>query len=87
MSHGRHRASFDQVYEFYRGRIVAYKDCELSFVNVLDETTQLCDAVLASMDAGKNDGADRTHLVALLPMMADGLCTWHLRIVQKHHEP
>ncbi|GFX31902.1 transposable element Tc3 transposase [Trichonephila clavipes] len=28
---GRHRASFDQVSEFDRGRIVAYRDCGLYF--------------------------------------------------------
>ncbi|GFX63300.1 hypothetical protein TNCV_3896241 [Trichonephila clavipes] len=41
---GRHRASFDQVSEFDRGRIVADKDCGLSLretVNVLDETKKL----------------------------------------------
>ncbi|GFS77092.1 transposable element Tcb1 transposase [Trichonephila clavipes] len=31
MLRGRHRASFDQVSEFDRGRIAAYRDCELSF--------------------------------------------------------
>lgn len=31
MPRGRHRASFDQVSEFDRGRIVAYRDCGLSF--------------------------------------------------------
>ncbi|GFX39977.1 transposable element Tcb1 transposase [Trichonephila clavipes] len=31
MTRGRHRASFDQVSKLYRGRIVAYRDCGLSF--------------------------------------------------------
>ncbi|GFV07961.1 transposable element Tc3 transposase [Trichonephila clavipes] len=60
---GRHRASVDQVSEFDRGRLVAYRDCGLSFreksVNVLDETKQLCDADLSSLDAGRNDGPTR----------------------------
>ncbi|GFX91793.1 uncharacterized protein TNCV_3529921 [Trichonephila clavipes] len=60
MPRGRHRASFNQVFEFDRGRIVAYRDCGLSFreklVNLLDETKHLCDVDLSSMDAGGNDG-------------------------------
>ncbi|GFT51045.1 hypothetical protein TNCV_4490261 [Trichonephila clavipes] len=31
MPHGRHRAPFDQISEFDRERIVANKDCGLSF--------------------------------------------------------
>ncbi|GFY19373.1 hypothetical protein TNCV_4127601 [Trichonephila clavipes] len=31
MPRGRHRASFDQVSELDRGRIVAYRDCGLPF--------------------------------------------------------
>ncbi|GFW58468.1 transposable element Tcb1 transposase [Trichonephila clavipes] len=31
MSHRKQRSAFDQVFEFDRGRIVAYRDCELSF--------------------------------------------------------
>ncbi|GFX19240.1 transposable element Tcb1 transposase [Trichonephila clavipes] len=31
MPRGRYRASFDQVSEFVRGRMVAYRDCGLSF--------------------------------------------------------
>ncbi|GFV16530.1 hypothetical protein TNCV_2468571 [Trichonephila clavipes] len=44
MSRGRHRASFDQVSEFNRGIIIAYRigkcPSEKS-VNVLDKTKQL----------------------------------------------
>ncbi|GFV38397.1 transposable element Tcb1 transposase [Trichonephila clavipes] len=50
MPRGRHRASFDQVFEFDRGRIVAYRGS----VNVLDEVKQ-CDVDLYSLDAGGND--------------------------------
>ncbi|GFU19508.1 transposable element Tc1 transposase [Trichonephila clavipes] len=31
MSHRKQRSAFDQVSEFNRGRIVAYRDCGLSF--------------------------------------------------------
>ncbi|GFS94635.1 transposable element Tc1 transposase [Trichonephila clavipes] len=31
MPRGRHQASFDQVYKFDRGRLVAYRNCRLSF--------------------------------------------------------
>ncbi|GFV43581.1 hypothetical protein TNCV_1613551 [Trichonephila clavipes] len=31
MPRGRHRASFGQVFEFDRRKIVAYRDCGLSF--------------------------------------------------------
>ncbi|GFX16199.1 transposable element Tcb1 transposase [Trichonephila clavipes] len=31
MSRRNQRSAFDQVSEFYRGRIVAYRDCGLSF--------------------------------------------------------
>ncbi|GFX24917.1 hypothetical protein TNCV_1278531 [Trichonephila clavipes] len=44
MSRRKKRSAFDQVSEFDRGRIVAYRDCGLSFrksVVVLDETKQL----------------------------------------------
>ncbi|GFT61504.1 transposable element Tcb1 transposase [Trichonephila clavipes] len=44
MSRRKQRSAFDQVSEFDRGRIVAYRDCGLSFrelVVVLDETNNL----------------------------------------------
>ncbi|GFV01717.1 hypothetical protein TNCV_2187251 [Trichonephila clavipes] len=44
MSHRKQRSAFDQVFEFDRGRIVAYRYYGLSFrklVVVLDETKQL----------------------------------------------
>ncbi|GFV90903.1 hypothetical protein TNCV_3616651 [Trichonephila clavipes] len=42
MSRGKLRSAFDQVSEFDRGRIVAYRDCGLPFrVVVLDKTKQL----------------------------------------------
>ncbi|GFW16238.1 hypothetical protein TNCV_4264031 [Trichonephila clavipes] len=44
MSHRKQRPAFDQVSEFDRGRIVAYRDCGLlsgKSVVMLDETKQL----------------------------------------------
>ncbi|GFU73278.1 transposable element Tcb1 transposase [Trichonephila clavipes] len=34
MSHRKPRSAFDQVYEMDRGRIVAYRDCGLSFSEI-----------------------------------------------------
>ncbi|GFX31926.1 hypothetical protein TNCV_3408411 [Trichonephila clavipes] len=54
MSRGRHRASFDQISEFDQGRIVAYKDDELSFREIGMKPNN-CDMYLSSLDAGGND--------------------------------
>ncbi|GFV72304.1 transposable element Tcb1 transposase [Trichonephila clavipes] len=34
MPHRKQRSAFDQVSEFYTGRIVAYRDCGLSFSEI-----------------------------------------------------
>ncbi|GFT84588.1 hypothetical protein TNCV_714331 [Trichonephila clavipes] len=78
MTRGRHRASFDQVSEFDRGRIVTYKNCGLSFreINqVMDETKQLrCVSIIARCRRKRRtDRANRTHLVAPLSVMISGL--------------
>ncbi|GFU60604.1 hypothetical protein TNCV_1730161 [Trichonephila clavipes] len=44
MSHRKQRSAFDQVSEFDRGRIVAYRDCGVSIREIgsrVDETKQL----------------------------------------------
>ncbi|GFU80585.1 hypothetical protein TNCV_534591 [Trichonephila clavipes] len=76
---GRHLASFDKVSEFDRGRIVAYRDCGLSFreksVTVLDEKKQLrCESVIA--ECRRKQRNDHIHLVAPLPVKTGGLCSW-----------
>ncbi|GFT59150.1 hypothetical protein TNCV_1543031 [Trichonephila clavipes] len=84
MSCEKHRASFGQVFVFDRGRIVACRiACILDYpseklVSVLDETKQIpCGSVIAGCRKKQGTkGADRTNLVAPLPMMTGGLCAW-----------
>ncbi|GFV64787.1 transposable element Tcb1 transposase [Trichonephila clavipes] len=66
MSHRKQRSSFDQVSEFDRGRIVAYRDCGLSFRKIgsrvgRNQTTvmRICDRW---MQEGTTDRRGRSHL-------------------------
>ncbi|GFV52733.1 HTH_Tnp_Tc3_2 domain-containing protein [Trichonephila clavipes] len=63
--HRKQRSAFDQVSEFDRGRIVAYRDCELSFREIgsrvgRNQTTvmRICDRW---MQEGKTDRRGRSH--------------------------
>ncbi|GFW71926.1 transposable element Tcb1 transposase [Trichonephila clavipes] len=65
MSRRKQRSTFDQVSEFDRGRIVAYRDCGLSFREICsrvgrNQTTvmQICDHW---MQEGTTDRRDRSH--------------------------
>ncbi|GFW66385.1 transposable element Tcb1 transposase [Trichonephila clavipes] len=65
MSRRKHRSAFDQVFEFDRRRIVAYRDCELSFREISsrvgrNQTTvmPICDRW---MQKGTTDRRDRSH--------------------------
>ncbi|GFT97565.1 hypothetical protein TNCV_387261 [Trichonephila clavipes] len=77
MPRGRHWGSFDHVFEFDRGRIIANRGIadypSEKPVNVLDETKP-SNADLSLLDAGGNER--RTHVVAQLPLMTVGLCAW-----------
>ncbi|GFW93435.1 hypothetical protein TNCV_46381 [Trichonephila clavipes] len=53
---GRHRASFDHFSEFDRGRIVAYRDCGLSFREISQRVGWNQATDLSLLDAGGNDG-------------------------------
>ncbi|GFW70845.1 HTH_38 domain-containing protein [Trichonephila clavipes] len=65
MSHRKQRSAFDQVSEFYRGRIVAYRYCGLSFKEIgtrvrRNQTTvmRICDRW---MQEGTTDRRGRSH--------------------------
>ncbi|GFX19782.1 transposable element Tc1 transposase [Trichonephila clavipes] len=78
MPRGRHRASFDQVFEFDRGRIVACRDCGLSFREICQRVgrnqanmMRMCHHWMQEEMMDRRD--DRTHLVTPLPVMTGGL--------------
>ncbi|GFU49164.1 transposable element Tcb1 transposase [Trichonephila clavipes] len=65
MSRRKQRSAFDKVSEFDRGRIVAYRDCELSFRKIgscvgRNQTTvmRICDRW---MQEGTTDRRGRLH--------------------------
>ncbi|GFU39077.1 transposable element Tcb1 transposase [Trichonephila clavipes] len=65
MSHRKQRSAFDQVSEFDRGRIVAYRDCGLPFREIgsrvgRNQTTviRICDRW---MQEGTTDRCGRSH--------------------------
>ncbi|GFW91697.1 transposable element Tc1 transposase [Trichonephila clavipes] len=51
MPRGRHRASFDEVSEFDRGRIVAHRDCGLSFSEIGQHVGRNQETVQSGMPA------------------------------------
>ncbi|GFX33608.1 transposable element Tcb1 transposase [Trichonephila clavipes] len=83
MSRRKQRSAFDQVSEFKRGRIVAYKDCGLSFKEivslvVLDETKKtvmrICDRW---MHEGTTDRRGRSPPPQYTTSREDSkLCEW-----------
>ncbi|GFY26033.1 transposable element Tcb1 transposase [Trichonephila clavipes] len=67
MSRKKHQSAFDQVSEFDRGRIVAYRDCRLSFREIgsrvgRNQTTvmRICDRW---MQEGTMDRPGQSHLL------------------------
>ncbi|GFU44077.1 uncharacterized protein TNCV_4952531 [Trichonephila clavipes] len=64
MPRRRHRGSFDQVSEFDRGRIVAYRDCELSFREIKQRVGRNQLTVMRTcnrwMQEETTDGRDRS---------------------------
>ncbi|GFX12022.1 transposable element Tcb1 transposase [Trichonephila clavipes] len=65
MSRGKQRSAFNQVSEFHRGRIVAFRDCGLSFTKIgsrvgRNQTTEMriCDRW---MQEGTTDRRGRWH--------------------------
>ncbi|GFS93077.1 transposable element Tcb1 transposase [Trichonephila clavipes] len=65
MSRRKQRSAFDQVSEFDRGRIVAYRDCGLSFREIVsrvgrNQTTVMC-ICDSWMQVGTMDRRGRSH--------------------------
>ncbi|UYV70033.1 hypothetical protein LAZ67_7001542 [Cordylochernes scorpioides] len=77
----KQRSSFDQVYEFDRGKIVAYRDWRLSFRKIgsrvgRNQTTvmRICDRL---MQEGMTDVFDRIHHSAPLHVLTSKFCVMH----------
>ncbi|GFV66256.1 transposable element Tcb1 transposase [Trichonephila clavipes] len=78
MSHRKQRSDFDQSSEFDRGRIVAYRDCGLSFKEigsrVVGNQTILMRICENWMQEGTMDLRGRSHLNAPLHVRTGKLC-------------
>ncbi|GFU73078.1 transposable element Tcb1 transposase [Trichonephila clavipes] len=65
MSRRKQRSAFDQVSEFDRGRIVAYRDCELSFRRIGSRVGRNQTTVIQIFDRwmqeGTTDRRGRSH--------------------------
>ncbi|GFV09832.1 hypothetical protein TNCV_2598861 [Trichonephila clavipes] len=82
MSRRKQRSAFDQVSKFDRGRIVAYRDCGLSFREIdsrvgLNQTTvmQICYRV-GCRRVRRTDVVDRIHLSTPVQVRTGKLCAW-----------
>ncbi|GFW57674.1 transposable element Tcb1 transposase [Trichonephila clavipes] len=92
MSRRKQGSAFDQVSEFDRGRIVAYRDCRLSFRKFgsrvgRNQTTVMwiCDRW---MHEGTTDRRGRSHPPQCTTSREDSnLCAWQRWIAQSHYEP
>ncbi|GFY07685.1 uncharacterized protein TNCV_4095551 [Trichonephila clavipes] len=81
MSRRKQRSAFDQVSEFDRGRIVAYRDCGLSFKEICsrvgrNQTTvmRICDRW---MQEGTTDRRGRSHPPQCITSLRTGkFCAW-----------
>ncbi|GFT83237.1 transposable element Tcb1 transposase [Trichonephila clavipes] len=81
MSRRKEQSGFDQVSEFDRGRIVAYRDCGLSFREIGSRVGRNQTTVMRMCDRWMQEGTtdrrgDRIHLSAPL----------HSRICLQHHD-
>ncbi|GFT90610.1 transposable element Tcb1 transposase [Trichonephila clavipes] len=65
MSRRKQRSTFDQVSEFNRGRIVAYRDCGLPFREIGSHVGRIQTTVMRKCDRwmheGTTDRRDRSH--------------------------
>ncbi|GFW88137.1 HTH_38 domain-containing protein [Trichonephila clavipes] len=80
MSRGKQRSAFDQVPNFDRGRIVAYRDCGLSFREIgsrvgRNQTTvmRICDRW---MQEGTTDRRGRSHPPQCTTSPEDSVCAY-----------
>ncbi|GFY33180.1 transposable element Tcb1 transposase [Trichonephila clavipes] len=66
MSHRKQRSAFDQVSEFDRGRIVAYRDCGLAFSKIGSRVGRNQTTVMRTCDRWRQEGtmdrSGRSHL-------------------------
>ncbi|GFY21257.1 hypothetical protein TNCV_3993011 [Trichonephila clavipes] len=74
MPRGKHRASFAEVSEFDRKRIVACRDCALSFREI-SQRFRRNQATVMWICHRWIDGANHTHFVAPLLVMTCELCS------------
>ncbi|GFV30737.1 transposable element Tcb1 transposase [Trichonephila clavipes] len=56
MSRRKQRSAFDQVSEFHRGRTLAYRDCELSFREIISRVGQNQTTVMRICDRWMQEG-------------------------------
>ncbi|GFX40479.1 transposable element Tcb1 transposase [Trichonephila clavipes] len=59
MSRRKQRSAFDQVYEFDRGRIVAYRDCGISFREIGSRVGQNQTTVMRICDRWRQEVSAR----------------------------
>ncbi|GFU23496.1 transposable element Tcb1 transposase [Trichonephila clavipes] len=88
MSRTKQRSAFDQVSEFHRGRIVAYRDCGLSFREIgsrvgRNQTTvmQICDCW---MQEGTTDRRGQSHPPQCTTSLEDRRPLLGLPLTQNH---
>ncbi|GFV28224.1 transposable element Tcb1 transposase [Trichonephila clavipes] len=70
MSRRKQRSAFDPVSEFDRGRIVAYRDCGLSFREIGSRVGRNQTAVMRICDCWMQEGTTVLHRIELLPWQA-----------------
>ncbi|GFU60733.1 transposable element Tcb1 transposase [Trichonephila clavipes] len=81
MSRKNQGSAFDQVSEFDRGRIVAYRDCGLSFREIGSRVGRKQTTIMRIYDSWKQEGmttdvVDRIHLSAPLHVKTGKLGAW-----------
>ncbi|GFX99232.1 transposable element Tcb1 transposase [Trichonephila clavipes] len=87
MSRRKQRSAFDQVSEFNRGRIVAYRDCGLSFREIGSRVERNQTTVMRICDRWMQEGTtDRRGPSHPLHARTGKLCAWQRRISQSYHE-
>ncbi|GFV26276.1 hypothetical protein TNCV_1990181 [Trichonephila clavipes] len=81
MCEWKKRSAFDQVSEFDRGRIVAYRNCGLSFREIgsrvgRNQTTVMRNVTVGRRRVRRTDVVDHIHLIAALHVRTGKLCAW-----------
>ncbi|GFY18165.1 uncharacterized protein TNCV_2045711 [Trichonephila clavipes] len=91
MLHGRHQASFDQVSEFDQGRIVAYRDCGLSFREISQCVGQNRKTAMRIyhcwIQEEMTDQRGGSHPPCCTAAHDKQMCAFQGGIVQPHHQP